>query len=157
MTVVLGACSNNEGELEALVDRVEASRATAVEAEIKDLTAGGLDAALEKALGADKKYSVTKLKLSGNFNAQDVVTLRRLTSLEDLDMASVTIVADHENGEANIYEFQTYFWDQTQNVVEYLSDNTIGNYMFAGFTSLKKVVLPNSVTHIQFAALHKCT
>lgn len=158
MTGFLGACSNNGAdELETLVDRVEVSRATAVEAEIKDLTAGGLDAALEKALGADKKYSVTKLKLSGNFNAQDVVTLRRLTSLEDLDMASVTIVADHENGEANIYEFQTYFWDQTQNVVEYLSDNTIGNYMFAGFTSLKKVVLPNSVTHIQFAALHTCT
>jgi len=38
MTGFLGACSNNGAdELETLVDRVEVSRATAVEADIKDL------------------------------------------------------------------------------------------------------------------------
>lgn len=158
MAGFLGACSNNgTDELETLVDRVEISRATVVEADIKDLSAGGLDAALETTLGAEKKHGVTKLKLSGSFNAQDLMTLRRLNSLEDLDMANVTIVADNENGEANRYEFQTYFWGETQNVREYLSNNTIGSYMFAGFTSLKKVVLPNSVTHINFGAMHTCT
>lgn len=157
MTVVLGACSNSEGELETLVDRVETSRATAVEAEIKDLTAGGLDAALEAAVGANNKYNVTKLKISGNYNAQDHMTLRKLTSLEDLDMAGVTIVADEENQEANRYQFQTVLWGNIQSINEVLSDNVIGYYMFAGITSLKKFVLPSSVTEIRGSALHTCS
>lgn len=157
MTVVLGACSNNEGELEALVGRVETSRATAVEAEIKGLTAGGLDAALEAAVGAGNKYNVTKLKISGNYNAQDHMTLRKLTSLEDLDMAGVTIVADEENQEANRYKFQTVLWGNIQNINSVLADNVIGDYMFAGITSLKKFVLPSSVKEIRAAALHTCS
>ena len=157
--IYLGACSNQDtDELETLIDIANISRATAVEAEIKDLSAGGLDAALEAKVGSENKYKVTKLKLAGNFNAKDVMTLRKLTSLEDLDMGGIMIVQEEE-WEANRYEFQAILWNnnRNENIGEYLTENTIGTYMFAGMTALKNVVLPNSVTYINHAALMNCT
>ena len=154
---LFGACSNHESVvLENSVPETEISRATSIEATIESLAAGGLDAALEAKVGSENKYKVTKLKLSGNFNAKDVMTLRKLTSLEDLDMSGITIVQEEE-WESNRYEFQAIIWESLENVSEYLTENTIGAYMFAGMTALKNVVLPNSVTYINHAALMNCT
>lgn len=156
---LLGACSNQGvEELENWVDEAETSRATVIEATISGLTAGGLDAALQTKLGAGNKYNVVKLKISGRFNAEDVETLHKLTSLEELDMADITFVRE-EDDEANYYEFQAVLWDNDylENIRESLYENAIGTYMFAGMTSLKKVVMPNSVKYIWHGAFMNCT
>ena len=109
----LGACSNTEGELDTLVDRVEISRATAVEADIKDLTAGGLDVALEAAVGAENKYNVTKLTLTGKINGADVVTLHKLTNLETLDVKGLTW--EYVDDGSSLYEISVKIWGGDNN------------------------------------------
>lgn len=154
---LFGSCSNLESvELENSVLETEISRATSIEATIESLTAGGLDAALEAKVGSENKYKVTKLKLSGNFNAKDVMTLRKLTTLEDLDMGGITIVQE-EDWESNRYEFQAIIWESLENVSEYLNENAIGTYMFAGMTALKNVVLPNTIKYVYHGAFMNCT
>ena len=154
---LFGSCSNLESvELENSVPETEISRATSIEATIESLAAGGLDAALEAKVGSENKYKVTKLKLSGKFNVKDLMTLRKLTALEDLDMSDITIVQE-EDWESNRYEFQVLIWNYLDVVSSYLSENIIGTYMFAGMTAMKNVVLPNSVKNINHGAFMNCS
>ena len=155
LTGLFVACSNHDGKWETLVEKVETSRATAIELTIDHMAAGGLDAALDAKLGADK-YNVTKLKLSGSFNAHDVMTLRKLTQLADLDMADIRMVQNLEDFEDNKYDFDTYFWGGNQHVSSYQYSDWIGNYMFAGFSTLENVVLPNTVVTIGYYAFVGC-
>lgn len=159
MTCFLGACSNNGAdELETLVDRVEVSRATAVEADIKDLAAGGLDAALEAAVGAENKYNVTKLTLTGKINGADVVTLHKLTNLETLDVKGLTW--EYVDDGSSLYEISVKIWGGDNNYSQcssHLNAGTISAFMFAGFQSLKSIVLPESgIESIEYMAFGGC-
>lgn len=159
MTGFLGACSNQGAEeLDTLMDRVEVSRATAVEADIKDLTVGGLDAALEAAVGAENKYNVTKLTLTGKINGADVVTLHKLKNLETLDVKGLSW--NYAQDGSSHYEFSANVWGGNNND-SYLSnelyDGAIPSWLFAGFQSLKSIVLPDSgIERIDYMAFGGC-
>lgn len=157
MTGFLGACSNNEAEeFETLLDRVEISRATEIKADIKDLSEGGLEAALEAAVGADNKYNVTHLTLSGKINGADVVTLHKLTNLEVLDVQNLKW--EYVDDGSSSYEITVSIWEgNTSTCSSNLYANGIASYMFAGFTSLKSIVLPNSgIESIDYMAFGGC-
>lgn len=158
LTGFLAACSNFAiEELDILVDRVEVSRATAVEANIKDLTEGGLDAALEAAVGADNKYKVTNLTLAGKINGVDVVTLHKLTNLESLDVKGLSWTWA-EDGSSQ-YELDVNVWGGYNNdhVSACLYEGVITSWLFAGFQSLKSIVLPDSgIERIDYMAFGGC-
>lgn len=159
LTGFLGACSNQGAEeLDTLIDRVEVSRATAVEANIKDLTEGGLDAALEAAVGADNKYKVTNLTLAGKINGADVVTLHKLANLETLDVKGLSWTWA-EDGSSQ-YELDLNVWGGDGNdshISASLYEGVITSWLFAGFQSLKSIVLPDSgIERIDYMAFGGC-
>ena len=144
---LLSACSTEmDEEVVPKADRTEISRATVVEAVIEDLAAGELDAMLETKVGADNKYLVTKLTLSGTINGADVTTLHNLALLEELDIKNLRWYTNDDSR----FEFYADLWDDNNEtfIGEYLEENCIASYMFAGMNALRKIVLPDNITTI---------
>ena len=75
---------------------------------------------------------VYRLKIRGKVNGTDILTIRKMTSLQFLDLKEAEII----DGGESYYETYT------------TSANQIGAYFFSGNSNLKEVFLPNSITTI---------
>ena len=140
--IALGyACSGGESELNEVVNGVQSSRGSDLVATASLETAGTLESVLREAHGADV-VNITKLTLTGNYNAVDHRFLRdSLTALTDLDMEGVTIVG----GDSTYRAPNSHNWNYLKDFK--LADNTIGQDMFSHL-SLTRFVIPKSVTRI---------
>lgn len=136
------ACTGSEGELSEITSSVHASRGTELEATANLETAGTLESVLKEAHG-DNVVNITKLTLTGNYNAVDHRFLRdSLAALTDLDMEGVTIVG----GDSTYRAPNSHDWNNLKNFK--LTDNTIGQNMFSHL-ELTKLVIPNNVVKIE--------
>ncbi len=88
-----------------------------------------------------KINTVYSLKVTGDINGTDIVTIRRMTNLTMLDLSDANVVS----GGSEYYD--TYR----------TSDNQIGSYFFYDMASLKTVVLPSNITSIGSYAFGNCT
>ena len=82
---------------------------------------------------------VTNLTVSGPLNGADILTLRSMSgNLQVLDLEEAQIVGDNRT---NIYY-------RTGSSVFYTQDGVVGDYMFFGFVTLERIVLPKDVWSI---------
>lgn len=100
---------------------------------------------LSSYIADSKKDQISYLKLSGCLNGTDFDYLRKMGSLEILDLKDISIV---KGGEPYIYkgvsdESGTYYGDSytTEN-------NTISKYLFSYYKFLTKIIIPNTVEKI---------
>jgi len=136
------ACSNGESELNEIASSAYESRSTEMEATANLETAGTLESVLKEAHG-DDVVNITKLTLTGNYNAVDHRFLRdSLTALTELDMEGVTIVG----GDSTYRAPNSHDWDYLKDFK--LVDNTIGQNMFSHL-KLTNLVIPNNVVKIE--------
>lgn len=85
--------------------------------------------------------TITTLVISGELNGTDIKTIRELTALQNLDMSNSSILA----GGVAYYNGLT-----TKN-------NTFPQEMFYNNTTLKSIVLPQSITSIPYHTFMGCT
>ena len=132
---LLVACSGDDGTLQdSTVTKGETAAAQLVSADLPGLTAGNFQTSLETALG-ENALNVQKLTLKGEMNGTDVLLLKKLSQLEEIDMAGVVFVeSDIRDADGN--------WYGT------LTPETVPNSMLSELTSLRSVVFPTSVTGI---------
>lgn len=88
---------------------------------------------LSQILSQEEINTLTELTISGSLNGDDIFTIRTMRArLQILDMQNANIV---EGGKS---------YDGTN----YTANNVIGNKMFYAMSTLKTLILPNSVTQI---------
>lgn len=153
-SLLLYACAGGQEELERLNAAPQDTDSRTVETVTADITlteAGTLDAKLSEKLGSNKP-NVQVLSIAGPFNARDVECLHTLTALEKLEMTDAETKWDYDRP---YYTFSYSYEDsygniQEVNVSEHLSDNGIGNYMFAGMPALKEIEIPSTITSFAF-------
>lgn len=132
----IGSSTGTEGESEnrikAMVTLSESNR---------------LDAQLEATLGADKKYLIQDLTISGTFYGVDVETLHKLTQLESVDMSNAVL----SGADQRHYEFPL---DSNGNYCSGdLSDNCLAQYFFYRMSSLKQIILPSTITQMDYCSM----
>lgn len=132
----IGSSTGTEGESEnrikAMVTLSESNR---------------LDAQLEATLGADKKYLIQDLTISGTFYGVDVETLHKLTQLESVDMSNAVLSGANQSH----YEFPL---DSNGNYSSGdLSDNCLSRNFFYRMNSLKQIVLPSTITQMGYCSM----
>ena len=92
-------------------------------------------------IGTDNVNKIYSLKISGDLNGTDILTIRKMSNLRILDMRDANIV----NGGMSYYK-------------DYItSKDKIGEYFFVERENLKKIILPNSVTSIGSEAFKGCS
>ena len=90
----------------------------------------------------NKINKITSLSLSGTINASDIISIRKMKQLEELNLEDVSIVG----GGSYYTHSETY---PLENIQYYAKDNTIGGYMFAGLYNLKRITLPKNTISIE--------
>ena len=107
------------------------------------IEAGGLSAAL-----GFHKTTVTSLKIVGEINGSDIVTIHEMTTgngqLQDLDLSEAVIV----KGGAR------YATGRSQDC--YTRKNDISTRLFAGCTKLRTIIIPNRARLISYDAFSNC-
>lgn len=101
-------------------------------------TVGALSSLIEDS----QKNDITNLKLSGQLNGTDIRYIRGMRELRTLDLTDVNII---KGGESYYLQYN----------IE--RDNIIPVYMFKGVSSLKTILLPNSINTIQSEAFADCS
>ncbi len=112
---------------------------------------------LSSLLTDEEKDDLTHLIVMGELNNDDIRVLRYMAgvdeyggltvgSLEVLDMGKARIVSGGENG----YYYRDNYW-------RVVGDNYFGELIFSSCNSLKKVVLPSSLTGLGYYAFYGCT
>ncbi len=96
---------------------------------------------LLSAYGLKNDSLALSLRLRGEINGNDVKTLRELTSLSELDLSKVTIVAGGE---------PYYESNKTE-------DGVIGPCFLSGMANLQRILLPQSAWKIDDCAFEDCT
>ena len=84
-------------------------------------------------IGVQDIQKIESLKVIGNINGTDVMTINRMTNLKNLDLA-----------EANIVEGGQTYRDNLKT-----STNIVGSYFFYDCNNLQNLILPNSSTLIE--------
>ena len=98
----------------------------------------------------NKINKITSLSISGTINASDIISIRKMKQLEELNLEDVSIVG----GGSYYTHSETY---PLENIQYYAKDNTIGGYMFAGLYNLKRITLPKNTISIEPYAFNICT
>lgn len=88
-----------------------------------------------------KLDEVDKLTISGDINGTDVLVIRKMVNLQEIDLSNANIVS------GGMAYYDGYY---TTN------DNRIGPYMFSSFSQLKHFVLPSNVIFIDEGAFSGC-
>ncbi len=108
--------------------------------------------------------SVYSLKVTGDINGTDILTIRRMTNLQVLDLSDANVVSGGDNY-YNSYATSDYcvgdyfFYNMTSLRAVTMPNNTksIGAYAFSGCTGLTSITIPGSVTSIANYAFKGCT
>ena len=91
-------------------------------------------------VGVENVENIKAIKIVGDVNGTDIMTIRKMTNLQYLDLADAKIV----NGGMSYY--QTYV----------TSENTIGEYFFKDKVSFTKIILPNTIEYIKSSSFDHC-
>lgn len=162
---LLVACSGDDILTDHAMTKGETTETALVTANLTNLTAGGLQAALQTALG-ENSLKVQKLTLAGEINSDDALYLRTLASLKELDMAGLAFKESSSKDEygstvAELHPDATPS-DMLRNL-EYLTTVTfptgitgLGENTCYGDTSLIAVTLPPALTEISNYAFNSC-
>ncbi len=86
--------------------------------------------------------SVQYLKVHGDINGTDILTIRRMTNLQVLDLSEANVVSGGDS-----------YYEDTYRTAR----NVVGSYFFVDMTSLIMVKLPNSATSIGQYVCGNCT
>lgn len=92
-------------------------------------------------LGMSNLQNIRSLTISGPINGTDVMTINRMSALENLNLKAADIV---EGGVTYRDEYKTI-------------DNVVGSYFFYNVENLKMLILPESATSISESAMQNCS
>ena len=84
--------------------------------------------------------NVYKLKIKGNVNGTDILTIRKMTNLQILDLQEASII---DGGDSYYQDYVT-------------SKNKIGSYFFMQGNKIKNIKLPNNLEMINSYAFNGC-
>lgn len=101
---------------------------------------------LRKLFDSSRKYEVKNLTLSGNLNGNDLELIRSMY-LDFLDLTNANLV----EGGASYYRCDIGV-DHGKSF--YSKNDTITPYLFY-YSKIKKIILPNSITHISYDAFSR--
>lgn len=114
-------------------------------------------------LGLQNIEKVEVLKIDGDFNGTDVMTLNRMTSLKYLDLTNANIIEGgntyHGNLKTQNSIVGTHFFKDIKLEVLYLPKNAklIDNSALEDNKNLKIVNIPNAITSIESNAFKSCS
>ena len=97
---------------------------------------------LKDIISEDLIHIIKALKLTGELNGTDIAVIRRMKSLQVLDISNTSIVS----GGVSYYSYNSDSY--------YTADDVIGAYMFFMLKSLKQVLLPEGIKDIQSNAFN---
>ena len=108
--------------------------------------------------------NIYRLKITGDLNGTDILTIRKMSNLKILDMSEANIV----NGGMSYYneyttsknEIGAYFFKDKSNLeMVYLPKTAtkVSNYAFGGCTKLSFVSIPDAMTYIAGNVFDQCT
>ena len=111
---------------------------------------------------SDLKYKITRLKLSGELNIDDIQYIREMAGcyydtnafkydghLEELDLKDASFVSSY-------HSIQVY--DGSHSYDAYSGDEkSVGRFAFSFLPCLKKIILPDNVNNIETCAFEGCT
>ena len=83
---------------------------------------------------------VEKLTISGDINGTDVLVIRKMVNLREIDLSNANIVS------GGMAYYDIYSTD----------NNAIGDYMFSGM-NIQHIAIPESATHIKTYAFSECS
>ena len=92
-------------------------------------------------IGIDNLDTLECLKVSGDINGTDILTIRKMKNLKLLDLSDAHIV----NGGMSYFENYT------------TSKNTIGEHFYDGLNKLLRIKLPNDIHEIKKEAFYGCS
>ncbi len=109
--------------------------------------------------------SVYSLKIKGDINGTDILTIRKMPNLQILDISEANIVSGGDYYYNNSYatsdnlvgDYFFYKMDLLRYVKLPSNVKSIGEYAFGSCTSLTTIAIPNSVTSIGSSAFYQCS
>ena len=114
-------------------------------------------------LGFQDIQKIEVLKIIGDINGTDVMTINRMTSLKYLDLAEANIVEGGTTYRDNLKTHNNiigaYFFEDINLEILYLPQSTllIDDYAFTDNNSLKSISIPHSVICIGESAFRDCS
>lgn len=112
---------------------------------------------LESLLG-ETKFSLSKLKLKGKLNSDDVALLRRMAGgYRDTTDTDFGILKELDLLQATLVPGGSYYLDDGDSKYKIISSTILGNCMFFGCGNLETLVLPENVTQIGEAFVSHCS
>lgn len=140
---------------------------------------------LNKEIAKQDQGTITRLKIKGDINGTDIITINRMTALKALDLSEANIVEGGYSYKESLFTENDVVGSQffsdialerlalpesanyiDKNALSNLTSlkfvgigantNTIDNYAFSRCTNLKKIVLPESVKTIGLNVFNGC-
>ena len=88
----------------------------------------------------NKLDEVDKITISGDLNGTDILVIRKMVNLREIDLSNANIVS------GGMAYYDIYSTD----------NNAIGDYMFSGM-NIQHIAIPESATHIKTYAFSECS
>ena len=114
-------------------------------------------------LGLEDIQKTQTIKINGDLNGTDILTINRMTSLVNLDLSDANIVEGgvtyRENYSTANQSIGSYFFSDCINLQNLILPNsilTISEHAFDSMTSLKNVVLGNLIVSIGDGSFYDC-
>lgn len=122
------------------------------EGDVHVAEAGGLS----KFIDDSNKYNITKLKVSGYLNGDDIRLIREMSGRDINGNETSGLLVDLDISEATLVAGGDYYYLLGGEQGCYTKDNVIEKYMFYE-THLQNILLPSNVTYIAPFAFGKCS
>ncbi|MCH5237881.1 MAG: leucine-rich repeat protein [Muribaculaceae bacterium] len=114
-------------------------------------------------LGFQDIEKITSLKISGNLNGTDIMTINRMTSLKNLDISEANIVEGGQTYRENLKTqdniIGSYFFSDCRNLTNVILSNTavtIASKAFYGMSNTENILIGNSIEIIDTEAFSGC-
>ena len=116
---------------------------------------------LSSMISDEEKYSITKIKISGNLNGDDIRFIREMAGSNHYGIKTEGILQSLDMTRVNIVEGGNYYYNYTSDSDKeyyyYTKNDVLGESMFEACASLISIKLPINIKSIEFGAFKDCS